>query len=54
MLLSDSIDIARNDSSWYIQWMCERIRKDRWSIDGCVGAARLMKSFPGGDRKSVV
>ena len=48
MLLSDSIDIARNDSSWYIQWMCERIRKDRWSIDGCVGAARLMKSFPGG------
>jgi transposase, IS30 family len=27
--------------------MCERIRKDRWSIDGCVGAARLMKSFPG-------
>ena len=27
--------------------MCERIRADRWSIDGCVGAARLMKSFPG-------
>ena len=40
--------IARDDCEPFIQWMCERIRKDRWSIDGCVGAARLMKSFPGG------
>ena len=40
--------IARDDCEPFIQWMCERIRKDRWSIDGCVGAARLMKSFPEG------
>lgn len=39
--------IDRDDCEPFIQWMCERIRKDRWSIDGCVGAARLMKSFPG-------
>ena len=26
---------------------CASASKDRWSIDGCVGAARLMKSFPG-------
>ena len=38
--------IDRDDCEPFIQWMCERIRKDRWSIDGCVGAARLMKSFP--------
>ena len=40
--------IDRDDCEPFIQWMCERIRKDRWSIDGCVGAARLMKSFPEG------
>ena len=39
--------IDRDDCEPFIQWMCERIRKDRWSMDGCVGAARLMKSFPG-------
>ena len=35
--------LDRDDCEPFIQWMCERIRKERWSIDGCVGAARLRK-----------
>ena len=40
--------IDRDDCEPFIQWMCERIRKERWSIGGCVGAARLKKLFPEG------
>lgn len=30
----------------FIQWMCNQIRKHKWSIDACVGYARNKKLFP--------
>ena len=38
--------IDSDDCEPFIQWMGERVRKDRWSIDACVGYARRSGLFP--------
>ena len=37
--------IDREDCEPFIQWMAEKIRKQHWSIDVCVGYAKLHKLF---------
>ena len=38
--------IDTDDCEPFIQWMVEKVRKERWSIDACVGYAKLNNLFP--------
>lgn len=37
--------IAHNNCEPFIQWMVEKVRKEHWSLDVCVGFAKLHKLF---------
>ena len=37
--------IDHDDCELFIQWMVERVRQERWSLDACVGYARRNKLF---------
>ena len=37
--------IDHDDCEPFIQWMVERVRLECWSLDACVGYARLNKLF---------
>ena len=37
--------IDHDDCELFIQWMVERVRQERWSLDACVGYARQNKLF---------
>lgn len=38
--------IDSDDCEPFIQWMTKQIRKERWSIDACVGYAKRLNLFP--------